>query len=152
MATTTHQHDEPDERRDTVVEVPVRPEAIFATRRAVQRAATDAGMHPDRVDDLLVAVSEACTNALEANQRAGCEDPLVVTCTVGPDVFEVCVTDCGAGFEPALLPVRPPLTDPGHLDVERGWGIQLMRELVDELDYDSTEAGTTVCLRMALRA
>lgn len=135
---------------DAIVEVPIRPEAIVRARTAVRRSATHAGLVPDRVDDLLVAVSEACTNALEANLRAQCDDPLVVTCTRTPTGLEVRVTDCGTGFEPDRLPPRPPLAHPGHLDVERGWGIQLMRELVDEVVYDSTGDGTTVCLRVAL--
>ena len=152
MATTHHHHHEPDDRRttDTIVEVPLRPEAILPARRAVQRAAARAGLLPDRIDDLLVAVSEACTNAFEANQRAHCEEPIVVICAVVGGSLEVTVTDCGAGFDPDALPVRPPVADPAHLDVERGWGIQLMRELVDELVFDVAGAGTTVSLRMAL--
>lgn len=135
---------------DTIVEVPIRPEAIVRARTAVRRSATHAGLAPDCVDDLLVAVSEACTNALEANMRARCDDPLIVTCTRTPTSLEIRVTDCGRGFEPDLLPSRPPLAHPGHLDVERGWGIQLMRELVDEVVYDITADGTTVCLRVSL--
>ena len=151
MATTHEQHSEPDDQGDTVVAVPVRPEAIFTARRAVGRAAARAGLDRDRIDDLLVAVSEACTNALEANQRAGCDDPIVVTCVVVDDAFEVAVEDCGAGFDPLALAPRPPLTDPAHLDVERGWGIQLMRELVDELVYDHLDTGgMTVRLRVSL--
>jgi len=154
MATTHHDdtHDDGD-THGTVVEVPIRPEAIFAVRRAVQRVASDAGLHHDRIDDLLVAVSEACTNALEANQRAGCDDALLVTCTTTGTTLEVAVTDCGGGFEPTAIPERPPITDPGHLDVERGWGIQLMRELVDELVYDvqGPGPGMTVRLRMRVR-
>ena len=152
MATTHHHdHQEPDDRGDTVVEVPIRPEAIFAARAAVARAAARAGLGRDRIDDLLVATSEACTNALEANQRADCDDPIVVTCAVSDGDVVVSVTDCGAGFEPSALPPRPPLADPRHLDVERGWGIQLMRELVDELDYDHADTGGTIVrLRMSL--
>ncbi|HYD10955.1 MAG TPA: ATP-binding protein [Acidimicrobiales bacterium] len=150
MASTLHPNG-PDER-DTRVEVPIRPEAIVSARSAVRRAAVHAGLGGDRIDDMLVAVSEACTNALEANQRAGSTQPLLVTITVTQTSIEVCVTDTGSGFQPDALPQRPPLADPGHLDIERGWGIQLMRELVDELVYDVTGPGTTVCLRMTLAA
>lgn len=151
MATTQAHDNDPQDHGDTVVAVPVRPEAIFTARRAVQQAAARAGLGRDRIDDLVIAVSEACTNALEANQRAGCDDPIVVTCAVVAGTLEVAVSDCGAGFEPSALAPRPPLTDPAHLDVERGWGIQLMRELVDELLYDHLDTGgMTVRLRMSL--
>jgi anti-sigma regulatory factor (Ser/Thr protein kinase) len=64
--------------------------------------------------------------------------------------LEVFVVDHGTGFDPESLPVRPPRTDPHHLDVERGWGIQLMRALVDELVYVSDEEGTALVLRCRL--
>ena len=107
-------------------------------------------MRRDRIDDLLVAVSEACTNAMEAQVRAGTAAPIDVAWTVDETIFEVQVTDHGDGFEPATLPARPPVSDPRHLEVERGWGIQLMRQLVDELVFDVTGDGMCVRLRLSL--
>jgi anti-sigma regulatory factor (Ser/Thr protein kinase) len=98
----------------------------------------------------MVAVSEAVTNAIEAQQRIGVTSPIEVRCNVLGDVFEVEVRDRGDGLEPSALDVRPPITDPRHLLVERGWGIDLMRQLVDELVFDVTEPGTCVRLRLAL--
>ena len=128
----------------------MRPDAIVRARAALSRAAAAAGLTRDRVDDLLVAVSEACTNAMEAQVRAGVSAPIDVTWTVAESIFEVQISDHGDGFEPATLPPRPPVTDRRHLDVERGWGIQLMRQLVDELVFDVTGEGMCVRLRMSL--
>ena len=128
----------------------MRPDAVVRARAAVREAAITAGLHDDRVDDLLVAVSEACTNAMEAQLRAGTSAPIEVTWTVDESIFEVQINDHGDGFEPSTLPARPPVTDPRHLDVERGWGIQLMRQLVDELVFDVTGDGMCVRLRLAL--
>lgn len=131
--------------------LPVRPDAVVAARRAVGSAATAAGLPPDRVDDLLVALSEAVTNALEAQLHAGVTAPIHVDCRVAHRLFEVIVRDRGEGFVPDALPARPPVTDPRHLDLERGWGIQLMRALVDEVVFDVTGPGTAVRLRMSVR-
>lgn len=114
------------------------------------RAAAAATLAADRIDDLVIAVSEAVTNALEAQQRAGVSSPIEVTCAHTETWFEVEVRDCGDGFEPGELRPRPPVDDPGHLDVERGWGIHLMRTLVDDLVFDVTGPGTAVRLRVAL--
>ena len=127
--------------------LPVEPTAIATARRDVAHAATEAGLDRDRIDDLMVAISEACTNALEAQQRAGASQPIEVSSRVLRGWLEVFVVDHGTGFDPASLPVRPPPSDPHHLDVERGWGIQLMRALVDELVYVSDEDGTALVLR-----
>jgi serine/threonine-protein kinase RsbW len=132
------------------VEIAVRPDAVVRARDAVRRAATEAGLGADRVDDLVVAVSEACTNALEAQLRAHTSFPIDVVCEVTGATFEVQVRDHGEGFEPESLAPRPPVADPHHLDVERGWGIQLMRALVDELVFDVTGSGMCVRLRVSL--
>jgi serine/threonine-protein kinase RsbW len=130
--------------------LPVDPTAIAVARRAATRAARAAGLDADRSDDLVVAVSEACTNALEAQQRAGVTTPIEVSCRIVRGALEVVVVDRGLGFAPESLAPRPPLADPGHLDVERGWGIQLMRSLVDELEFVGVDAGTAVVLRCRL--
>jgi serine/threonine-protein kinase RsbW len=121
-------------------------------RADVTTAATEAALPPDRIDDLVIAVSEAVTNAIESHLRADVSEPIEVTCRSADGVFEVAVADRGGGFEPGALAVRPPLESPNHLDVERGWGVQLMRALVDELVFDSSSSGTCVWLRMATRA
>jgi len=97
-------------------------------------------------------VSEACTNALEAQR--GYHDALdALDAHKGLDVLLAdIVLDRGNGFHPESIAPRPPLTHPGHLDVERGWGIQLMRSLVDELDFVSTDDGTAVILRCHLHS
>jgi serine/threonine-protein kinase RsbW len=146
--TTTLRRNGPDE--PDRLDLPVHPSAIASARREVARRAMEAGIGIDRIDDLVVAVSEACTNALEAQQRAGVTSPIELAVVVTDDVLEVRVQDAGRGFAPDAIPPRPPRADPHHLDVERGWGIQLMRELVDELVFDFT-SGTAVCLRMRLR-
>ena len=127
----------------------MRPDAVVRARDTVRRAALQAGLAGERIDDLVVAVSEACTNAMEAQLRAGSTSPIEVTCTADGATFEVQVHDHGDGFEPSTVARRPPLPDPHHLDVERGWGIELMRSLVDELVFDVTGRGMCVRLRMS---
>ena len=132
------------------LKIPVRPDTVVRARETVRRSAAQAGLSTDRIDDLVVAVSEACTNAMEAQLRARTWSPIDVVCQVTGTTFEVQVRDHGEGFEPESLAPRPPFTDPHHLDVERGWGIQLMRQLVDELVFDVTGGGMCVRLRMFL--
>ena len=150
MESSTLRDSSSDDQSPRRVEIPVRPDAVVRARESVRRAAADAGVTRHRIDDLVVAVSEACTNALEAQLRCGARQPIEVTCSVTGSMFEVQVSDRGDGFDPAALPPRPPLTDPRHLDIERGWGIQLMRQLVDDLVFDLTGEGMRVRLRMSL--
>jgi serine/threonine-protein kinase RsbW len=123
-------------------------DAVARARALVRRTARRSGLGPDRTDDLVVATSEAFTNALEAQLAAGVTDPVEVTCRLDHGVFEVRVSDRGDGFDPSSLRPRPPHSDPAHLDLERGWGITIMRRLVDDVVFDVTGRGTVVCLRV----
>ncbi|MDE3207081.1 MAG: ATP-binding protein [Acidobacteriota bacterium] len=129
--------------------VPARVEYIAVVRLVVSSLATARrALVDDRVDDLKLAVSEACTNAIEANREAGVDQPVVVSCWEAPDRFEVCVTDRGRGFDPDALPEHPPVTDPDRLNFERGLGIPLIRSLVDEVRFESGADGTSVWMTL----
>jgi anti-sigma regulatory factor (Ser/Thr protein kinase) len=119
-----------------------RPEAIFSARAAI-RSAVEGLLAEDQVDDLVVAVSEACTNAIEAQLMTGHPIPIELRCTLDGDAIVVEVEDrAGAGFDPRRLPPRRSLEAPQGLSSERGWGILLMRELLDHVSFVPTPTGT----------
>jgi len=136
------------------LEIPARPEYIALVRLVVSSLASGRRVLADeRIDDLKLAVSEACTNAIEAHGALDTEERVRVRCQDGDDRFEVSIDDRGEGFDPASLPEHPPVTDPERLNFERGLGIPLIRTLVDEVRFDSGDGGTSVtmtlyCLRL----
>lgn len=186
------------------LEIPARPEYIAIVRLVVSSvASTRRNLPDDRIDDLKLAVSEACTNAIEAygsfpgpgddGADAGVSSPAATRPTMPPptdppsaspsptrpvamaespganggaplhlpvdgrvrilvqdddEKLEIKVADSGPGFDPDDLPAHPPVTDPERLNFERGLGIPLIRTLVDEVEFASSSAGTSV--RMAI--
>jgi serine/threonine-protein kinase RsbW len=131
------------------LEIPARAEFVALARLVVSAlAASDSSLADERIDDLKLAVSEACTNAIEAHDAAGSEERVLVRCWAAVDALEVSVEDRGEGFDPAQLPDHPPVTDPDRLKFERGLGIPLIRALVDEVEFSSTGHGTSVHLVM----
>jgi anti-sigma regulatory factor (Ser/Thr protein kinase) len=133
------------------LEIPARAEFVALARLVVSAlAASDSNLADERIDDLKLAVSEACTNAIEAHSAAGSDERVLVRCRTGEDSLEVCVEDRGDGFDPAGLPDHPPVTDPDRLKFERGLGIPLIRALVDEVEFSPTAQGTAVRLVMRL--
>jgi serine/threonine-protein kinase RsbW len=131
------------------LEIPARAEFVALARLVVSAlASAGSNLADERIDDLKLAVSEACTNAIEAHDAAGTEERVVVRCLAGTDALEVCVEDRGHGFDPGQLPDHPPVTDPDRLKFERGLGIPLIRALVDEVQFRPTSEGTSVRLVM----
>jgi serine/threonine-protein kinase RsbW len=131
------------------LEIPARPEYIGLVRLVVSALASSRrDISDERVDDLKLAVSEACTNAIEAHEAVATREHVAVRWREAEAQFDVLVADQGDGFDPDTLPEHPPVTDPERLNFERGLGIPLIRSLVDEVAFDSSKQGTEVRMTM----
>ena len=131
------------------LEFPARAEFVALARLVVSAlASTDTLLADERIDDLKIAVSEACTNAIEAHGAIDTSERVLVRCRSERDYLEVQIEDRGEGFDPSTLPDHPPVSDPDRLKFERGLGIPLIRALVDEVEFSSSEGGTAVRIVM----
>lgn len=127
------------------LEIPAKPEFVALARLVVSAMASAAvELADEQVDDLKIAVSEACTNAIEAHLAVASPDRIVLRCWASEGALRVAVDDSGPGFDPKRLVVHPPVTHPDRLNFERGLGIPLMRALADELEFVPRERGMTV--------
>ena len=89
--------------------------------------------------DIETAVGEALANAAEHGHRAG--SGFEVRVFVEHDRVVIEVQDEGGGFQSG-----PAAPKPAH-DAPRGFGIYLMRHLMDEVNFD--ESGS--CVRLTKR-
>jgi serine/threonine-protein kinase RsbW len=93
------------------------------------------------VADMLLAVSEACSNAV---RHGGPANRYEVTAAIGYGRCDVRVADSGEGLPSMPLHCPPP-------DMENGRGLLIMRSVVDEISFAATPGqGTTVHLRKLL--
>lgn len=134
------------------LEIPARQEFLSLARLVITGAATiEPTFSDDRIEDLRIAVSEACTNAIEAHQSSDADDRIVIRCDLAEDRIEVEVTDRGAGFDPDDADAAPDAEHPDRLEYESGLGIPLMKVLVDETEFRASPSGTAVRLVVARR-
>ena len=131
------------------LEIPARPEYVGLARLVVSSLASSRRtLADDRIDDLKLAVSEVCTNAIEAHADVEVSERVLLRWSEADDHLQVQVEDRGQGFDPRSLPTHPPVTDPERLNFERGLGIPLIRSLVDRVEFDPSQAGTSVRIVM----
>jgi len=129
------------------LEIPARPELLSLARLVITGAATIEPTFSDqRIEDLRIAVSEACTNAIEAHLSSGAADRITIRCDLAEDRIEVEVTDRGSGFDLDEVEGPPDADHPDRLEFESGLGIPLMRVLVDETEFRASPTGTAVRL------
>ncbi len=120
--------------------------------------AADPLFDEERSADLRLAVSEACTNAIQAEMAGHVgqppdpdAEPIVMRCVLADGQIEVAITDHGGGFDPSGLEAHPDVTSPDRLNYEGGLGIPLIKMLADHLEFQPTENGTTVVMRFDRR-
>jgi len=117
-----------------------RPQNLVLARLALSGVAARTALSDEVVADLKLAVTEACTNAIE---HAYAGDPganeIVVRFAVDGDVLSVEVQDWGVGFD---ADVERETED--ELRGHAGVGLMLIRSLTDELTIESGGAGSTV--------
>ncbi len=128
--------------------IPARPAYLSLVRLVVDAAVGSLapGLSAARLDDLKIAVTEACSNAIEAHEANYAEEPVVVRCVIDDDQVTVEVVDNGEGFDPDRVETLPAATDPRRLRHESGLGIPLMRTLTDRVAFTRALNGTTVSL------
>ena len=126
--------------------LPMLPDKELEAGEAASVLANEAEMEADRVDELRLAVQEAFINASE---HSGASDGRVyVTLALWgderPRLVQVTVRDTGVGFsEPTQ---RGTMRAEGGKPRKRGWGLTLIRRLVDEVEIDSGSHGTVVVM------
>jgi serine/threonine-protein kinase RsbW len=129
------------------LEIPPRPDHLALVRLVLSGTlAIERPIPERRVEDLRLAVTEACANAVDAHQASGDTRSIEVAIETSPGRVAVTVTDHAGGFDPEELAPQPSVTNPGRLRHERGLGMSLMRSHVDELEFQPTGDGTAVTL------
>ncbi len=96
-----------------------------------------------------VGLTEALSNAMLYGNAQDPSKRVLVEVLLGEASITARVTDQGAGFDPASVP--DPRT-PQNLCKEGGRGLFLMRELLDEVEYNDRGNSVTLVLRMGSAA
>ena len=120
---------------DIALTVPARADGVVLVRRLVGTLAESAGLPPQRLDDVRLAGTEACTNVVR-HAYAEHVGPLSVTARLGGGSLAVTVTDEGTGL-------RPLAGRAGD-----GLGLPLMAAVAQQLEIRAGDAGGT-CVRMS---
>ncbi|NIM04288.1 MAG: hypothetical protein GTN69_04500, partial [Armatimonadetes bacterium] len=119
--------------------IPTLPEFVAVARMTIAAIACRMDFPYDAVDDIKVAVGEACTNVIEhAAPESRSREEIEICCFLEPDALVIEVRDQGQGFDPNVHAQPDPFS-------EGGLGLILIKALMDEIQLTSlTGQGTQV--------
>lgn len=128
--------------------IPNNAEYVGVVRLAVAGLAARLNYSVDDVENIKIAVSEACSNAIQyAYEDKGI---ITITCTVEPTELTIQISDTGRGFRPTS-PQTKDFDNPEHDNQGLGLGMTFINCLMDEANVESTPGeGTTVTMRRAI--
>ncbi|WP_298405216.1 ATP-binding protein [uncultured Chloroflexus sp.] len=132
--------------------VELRIPSIPIFERVVRASAAEigsaAGLSPERVEDLKLAVSEAVNNAIDHGNRGDTAKLVGVIFDIDGDKLEIRISDQGGGVE--RLDFSRHVIDDERLEAGylRGFGMYLISALVDDYEVDSSQQGTVLTLRL----
>ena len=100
------------------------------------------GFGGDRVEALRTAIAEAVTNAIEHGNEHDSDMRVLVMLTARPDELVVSVADQGRKqLDQDQTMSTPRIEDALDRQDKGGWGIWLIRELMDEVEFTTAPSG-----------
>jgi len=94
-------------------------------------------------DDLSIAVTELFNNALHHGNKDDESKKITIIFRVADNALRISVQDEGEGFEPGKL--RDPLA-PENIYEVNGRGLFLVKQLVDDIEFNITPQGSEVVI------
>jgi serine/threonine-protein kinase RsbW len=118
------------------IEVPGSTLKLEKVRAFVAEHARRWGLAENIVHEVVLAVDEACSNVVRHAYRDGEKGLVEVRIRAGKDTFTVLIRDTGRAFD--IDHYHPPdLQESIHRRRAGGFGVHIMRSLMDKVEYRS---------------
>ena len=134
----------PDKRKPTVdLSIPVIPDMELAATKTAEVVAKHMELGEEATAEISMALIEACLNAFEHSKTD--EKNIYIHFVIDDETLTIKVEDKGIGFESEEVEI-PDIDQKLKGQRKRGWGLQIIKELMDSVEWESSEAGTTVTM------
>jgi anti-sigma B factor len=121
------------------MDLPTNPEYVSVARLTVSAISNTIGFNVEEIEDIKIALSEACANAIRHSQK----DTFSLHFELEPGKLTIQVSDQGVGFD--TNEVKEPVIEEMK---ENGLGFFIIESLMDEVTIDS-EVGKGTTIRMS---
>ena len=123
--------------------IPIIHDMELAATKTAEVVAKHMGLDEEKSAEISMALIEATINAFEhSDSQAG---NVEIHFVIQGDTLLITVTDRGKGFDKSKVKI-PKIEEKLSSDFKRGWGLQLIQELMDTVKFESSEEGTTVTM------
>lgn len=93
--------------------------------------------------EISMALIEACINAFEHSES---KSEVYIHFIIDDDNLMIKVIDKGIGFDASQVKIPKIESKINSDEPKRGWGLMLIKELMDSVDFESSDSGTTLTM------
>ncbi len=129
------------------LEIESTPNNLITVEEFVNYFSVELGLDQEKINGLLLAVTEATTNAIIHGNKNNKLKMVRIYVFVDGTNMTIKIKDEGKGFDPSIVPDP---TDPENLLKDSGRGLYLMRVYMDGLTYNQTPEGTETILSLKI--
>ncbi len=131
--------------------LPMAPDAELVAAGTTEKIALQTGFDEKAMSEVRLAVIEACINAFEHSNSP--DRRVYLTFVVEQDRLLVIVRDFGKGFDPTMVdPPRIQEKLKAMRGDKRGWGLMLIKRLMDKVEFYDIAPGTELRMTKFLSA
>ena len=129
------------------LEIESNPNNLITVEEFVNYFSKELNLDDTKLSGLLLAVTEAVTNAIIHANKCDETKKVQVNVTKNDNKLTIAIKDEGKGFDPSKVPDP---TSPENLLKDSGRGLYLMKIYSDELKFNITPTGTETILILNL--
>ena len=130
-------------KREVILHIPIHPYMELVAAHTASILAEIMDFEEIHIDEIQLAIIETCINAFEHSNST--DRMVTVTYLLTDDELELKITDHGVGFD---VDTTKFLTGEAKARAmqKRGWGLEIIREMMDKVDINSGDEGTTITM------
>ncbi|OGH56185.1 MAG: hypothetical protein A3G34_17600 [Candidatus Lindowbacteria bacterium RIFCSPLOWO2_12_FULL_62_27] len=126
--------------RKTVLRLAAQPDALKVVRNTILKEAGALRIHPEELYSMVLAVDEACANVIRHAYKDGPARPMIIEIEITSRQMSIVIRDSGQAFDFGEYP-RIPVREAIAQRAERGYGIQIIKSVVDRWEHTRTKSG-----------
>ena len=97
----------------------------------------------EKSGEISMALIEACINAFEHSES---KSEVYIHFIIDDDNLMIKVIDKGIGFDASQVKIPKIESKINSDEPKRGWGLMLIKELMDSVNFESSDSGTTLTM------
>ena len=125
------------------LKIPMLPDMEIAATKTAEAMAEYLSFDQDKTDEIKLALIEATLNAFEHSNSQ--ERNVEIKFVAEESILTIKIRDSGTGFDSEKVEI-PKIENKIKSDYKRGWGMQLMEQLMDSVEVQNDTTGCTIIM------